>query len=130
MAGTQGAAWSSLALEGEKLGKLLREYFDDAPNPNLSSKFLPYIAGIMLDDLAQPPCYGAETRRLVLREVMKHIHRAQISPADNRVQFKFPETYEKLIQLARFSNQSQVSEQAASLVNRLVKEIHETSYLN
>ncbi len=84
----------------------------------------------MLDDLAQPPAYGAVTRSHVLEEVMRHIEARTVSPAEARFQLKFPSSYEPLIELARFSSPQKVLAEAKDRVNQLVDEIHATSVLN
>ena len=64
---------------------------------------LPYVAGVLLDDLAQPPSYDDETGTIPLDLVCAELAKRSIDPRERRVLSKFPEHYEKLIDLARFN---------------------------
>ncbi len=130
IAGTQSSDWDEVSVYGNELKQHLSHYFRDAKNPSMSALILPYMAGIMLDDLAQPPCYGALTRRHVLAEIIKKIDPDVISPRESRTQFRFPESYEKIIQLARFSDEKTVLQQTRPLIDQLVEEIYAGSFRN
>jgi hypothetical protein len=127
VAGTQRAAWDELAPLGGRVRRHLQEYFQGVARPNPGSLILPYIAGIVLDDLAQPPCYGAPSRRHVLEEVLRLIDRSRLDPSPERVLLRFPERYEKLVNLARFGALEDILRKTRSLTEGLVEEILATS---
>ncbi len=126
-AGTRGEAWDELSKLGTRVRETLEAYIAGVSSPNVSSLILPYVSGIMLDDLAQPPCYGAESRLIVLEEVLKAIDGATLPPAAPLQLLKFPELYARLIDLARFGEISRVRSEAPVMVRGLVAEIARTS---
>jgi hypothetical protein len=123
IAGTQSGAWSQLQARGKRVKDVLSDFLADTPNPWIGSLILPYIAGILLDDLAQPPVYEAETRSIPLEYVLQAIESRMITPDETGVLMKYPAHHEKIIELARFGSVAQVRAQAKGLVQGLINEI-------
>ena len=127
ISGTRGEAWTELAKTATRVRQCIEGYLAGVPDPNLSALILPYVAGIFLDDLAQPPCYGAPSRLAGLDAVLRAIESRALPPGELRYQLRFPESYERLVTLVRFGSDRDVEQQAPGLVAALVAEIHQTS---
>jgi hypothetical protein len=127
--GTDGARWQTLAPRGDEVHKTLQHYFAGVMHPSLPALILPYVAGVLLDDLAQPPSYDDPTRSIPLRYVMDAISSREIAPNSKQVLTRFPTSFEKLIDLARLRPLVEVRESAKKLVDNLVAEIRQNSLI-
>ena len=123
IAGTDGSRWEKLQERGTVVRDILDKYFETIQNPSITSLVLPYVAGVLLDDLAQPPSYDDETRSIPLDLVCAELAKGSIDPRERRVLTKFPEHYEKLIDLARFKGVGDVRRLASGYVRTMVEEL-------
>lgn len=124
IAGTKAEAWQKLRERGSEVRQTLTEFLGQCSAPWIGSLILPYLAGILLDDLTQPPVYGAETRSIPLEEVLTSIRSKSIDPKLPAVLTRYPEHHEKLIELARFESLSEVQKCAKDYVRKTVEEIN------
>jgi len=123
------SAWDPLTKTASWVRETLEDYFDDIRVPTISSLVLPYTAGVLLDDLAQPPNYNAPGRHLVIGEVVKAIQERRIDPQTPKVLMRFPPSYERAIRLARDTDLGKVRELAGSTIVGMVDEIQSQSIL-
>lgn len=129
IAGVQGSDWPALVEEARELRETLEAYFEGVENPHIASRILPYAAGVVLDDLAQPPNYGKPARRAVLKALLDGIRRSEIRPSQQKLLLRFPQAYEKIIHLSRSEDREEVKKTAESLVLQLEREIQAASFL-
>jgi hypothetical protein len=127
IAGTDGERWPTLQRRGEMVHELLTRYFKGVDKPDVTSLVLPYVAGVLLDDLAQPSSYDDETRIVPLELVCEAIESMEIDPKSKHVLTKFPANFERLIDLARFQNADVVRQRAKEFVAKLATELRQTS---
>jgi hypothetical protein len=121
--GTDGSRWERLAARGADVHAKLQQYFEGVEKPSLPALILPYIAGVLLDDLAQPPSYDDPTREIALKHVIDAISSRAIIPDQKQILMRFPESFAKLIDLARLRPLAEVQQFAKTYVAHLVDEI-------
>ena len=125
IAGISRTAIDDLYLLGSETRKRFNRYFGRMKRPSIYSLVLPYAAGVLLDDLAQPRNYGSPGRQFVLEHVMDLLDRRTIDPSEPKLLARFPDSYEKLIQLARNTDFERVQREAPDLCRALVWEINQ-----
>lgn len=121
IAGVAASAWPGLRTRAQRVKETLQDYFSEVKVPTLTSLVIPYVVGVLLDDLAQPRHYSARSQALMIEEGLKVIAARAIHPAQSRVLMKFPASVEGLIQSGRSSELSRADAQAA--MARLVDEL-------
>ena len=125
VAGLSGVALAELQVLGAETRRALEEYLGPrkAKAPPIYSLVLPYAAGVLLDDLAQPMNYAAPGRRYVFNAIMEVIRSRVIVPAESKILLRFPPSYEKLIELARLPNLEEIKRKTASTLAALIQEL-------
>ncbi len=123
IAATDGTRWTRLQERGREVLAVMEEYLQNAPTPSLASLVLPYLAGVLLDDLAQPVTYDDETRSVPLRVILDHLQRKSIDPNARGLLTHFPPHFAHLIELARFQDLKEVQRSAEQFVQHLVDEL-------
>ncbi len=73
--------------------------FIDGKDPSIADLVLPYTAGVILDDLAQPPSYLSPSHQIMLNEGFKGIENQKVSPGTLMLQY--PRLFEDVIMLSR-----------------------------
>jgi hypothetical protein len=120
VSGARGEPWGRLAARGAEVAGTLDEYFARSTVPTIASLVMPYTAGVILDDLAQPPNYDAVSENTMLDELLASIRSRPIDPAAPRILMKFPSVFEQVIRSAR----AEISvSRARELVTSLAREI-------
>jgi hypothetical protein len=120
IAGAHSEPWGRLAARAAEVSGTLDEYFARAAVPTIASLVMPYTAGVILDDLAQPPNYDAVSENTMLDELLAAIRSRPIDPAAPRILMKFPSVFEQVIRSAR----AEISvSRARELVTKLAREI-------
>lgn len=127
LAGVLSPAWNELIADAASLRKTLEDYFEGMKLPTITSRIIPYAAGVLLDDLAQPPNFGHKGRRFVLNKMNQAIQNSKIDPAAERVLMHFPSSYEKAILLSREDDFEKIQAEAPLLIEQMEKEILEAS---
>jgi hypothetical protein len=127
ISGTRGEAWSDLSRWGRWARELLETYFAGIRVPSIASLVIPYTLGVLLDDLAQPPTYGAESRKVVMRELARALEQKAVPSDSPLLLMRFPAHYEQVIDLARDPSLERIRKQAPGMVKRLAREIREQS---
>lgn len=130
VAGVRADAWDSLARDGRRTREVLTRYFGGIERPTIASLVMPYAAGVVLDDLAQPPVYGDPRRRVALAEILAAIERSPIDPRIPRVLTRFPDAYRHFIELSR--GEAREPTNAATLrasLSRMEDEIRRASFV-
>ncbi|MBC7385449.1 MAG: hypothetical protein H7301_04690 [Cryobacterium sp.] len=123
IAGLNSESLTRLQVLARSVHSRLNAYFSNIQQPPIYSLVLPYAAGLLLDDLAQPGNYEASARQEVLEIVLNAIDLKLTDPRQSRFLTKFPNAYEKLILLARESTAVNIKPRAASLCAELVQEL-------
>ncbi len=127
ISGMSRLALDELQTLGAEALQRFHRYFGFMKKPSVYSLVLPYAAGVLLDDLAQPRNYGSPGRRFVFEKVMAALDRRMIDPAEPRLLTRFPDSYEKLIQLARDPDFGVIQSKAHSLCQSLIRELKQFS---
>jgi hypothetical protein len=116
-----------LRREAQDVYQSISNYLDGVSNPSLASLILPYIIGVVLDDLAQPPVYrspeGGLGRRAFLAELLAELNRGSISPHIPTTLTEFPPQFLKITVLARTSGIERNPLLIRSSVRQLTREI-------
>jgi hypothetical protein len=100
-------------------------YFGRCEKGNIPSHILPFIVGILLDDLTQSQWYGSPERINAINELLKQISKLEIDPASPKVLTRLPECIEQVFRLARAPTTS--SESMSKQINQLVDELYAIS---
>ena len=129
ISGLSQKAFAELQYLGQKTHLRLVEYFGQMKKPSVCSLVLPYAAGVLLDDLAQPGNYGAPGRKFAFEEIMKVIESQQIDPTTPRLLTQFPPSYERLILMARESEQERVYDEIPRICQALIAELKKFSFV-
>ena len=123
LAGVRADAWERLPGRARVVREVLEDYFAAIRTPTITSLVLPYTAGVVLDDLAQPPNYDAAHEATVLHELTQAIANRAIDPAAPLKLLKFPTGFQHTIELARDARRgidlAHARGQVASLVDEL-----------
>jgi hypothetical protein len=132
--GVKAENLASLRSDAETVHKSITHYLSGAPNPSLASLILPYIIGVVLDDLAQPPVYRSEDggagRHAFLRELLAELNRAAISPKTPTALLEFPAQFIKIMELMRTPGIENDPFQIRSSVRELVREIQQKAVIS
>ncbi|MGZ3696039.1 MAG: hypothetical protein ACXWQO_18420, partial [Bdellovibrionota bacterium] len=125
MSGVKAAEIQKLSILGKETAEVLSEYFGQLRGEAKSraSLIIPYLMGVLLDDLAQPANYGSKRHLKVLAELAKALRLNFIDPKARMRIFRFPETFGSLIEFTRFSSDETVADQAGAQVQRLASDI-------
>ena len=127
LSGISATAIEDLQILGSQTRQRFLSYFGLMKKHSVYTLVLPYAAGVLLDDLAQPKNYSSSGRRLVFEILMRALDQRKINPAEPRVLLKFPEAYEKLINLARSADFALIQAQALPLCHKLIQELEDNS---
>lgn len=123
LAGVRAEAWERLPRRAATVRAILEDYFAAIHTPTIASLVLPYTAGVVLDDLAQPPNYDAPAEITVLEALQQAITDRAIDPAAPSVLLKFPLGFQHTIELARDAVRGREPVQARRQVQALVDEL-------
>lgn len=130
IAGLKKAAWSELQLRGEKSFDLLEAFSLESKKLQPYALVLPYLLGVIMDDLAQPANYESWSRKYIFDLIFNSIQRRDIGSRESRLLFHFPPAYEELIDLARSEDIRAVEERAPAVFGQLIKELRQFSVLS
>jgi hypothetical protein len=119
VSGLNGALWNPLAKNAEQVRLAIDTYIGKEV-ASIADLVLPYTAGVVLDDLAQPPSYLSSSHQIMLEALlgMMNVPRVKVK---NALLLKYPSSFEKVIRLSR--SISLTKEQAQAAVQELVSEI-------
>ncbi len=123
VAGISSLATSALQSVGQDIHLRLSRYFQQISQPSVATLILPYIAGVILDDLAQPRNYGSESRSIVLKSVMQALDDHAVDPRFSAMLATFPDAYTEIIRLTREGTVAEAKAQAPRLIKKLVAQI-------
>lgn len=123
VAGLKKSAWEELPQMALHVRQGIVSYLGKG-SISIPNLVLPYTAGVILDDLAQPPSYQSYSHRKMLREVLQAMIATNKSDAKT-VLLKFPLAFEKVIRLSR--EPSLTSDLAKKAVTELRDEVRRTT---
>lgn len=130
-AGVRRAEMDRLAALGDRIADLLGSYFSSAKGAkvNRASLIIPYLIGVLLDDLAQPVHYGSKKRLFVIDALLEVIRSNPINLTEPRRILRAPRAFRRLIEFTRSSDDATVIQKAPELVSQLVGELQVGSRL-
>jgi len=123
ISGIHESAITHLKSLGAETKKRFNSYFGLMKKPSIYTLVLPYAAGVILDDLAQPANYSSSGRRFVFDRIMAALEQKIIDPSIPKILARFPLAYEKLINLARNQDFDLIQKTADSLCLELIHEL-------
>ncbi|MCB9091197.1 MAG: hypothetical protein H6621_10845 [Halobacteriovoraceae bacterium] len=124
VANIRSEPWEKLSQTAQSVEMKIKKIIAEVEVPTIASLILPYTAGVILDDLAQPPSYDSKNHNLVLDTVLESIDRNDVPANYPCTLSKFPKTFEQIILLSRSKmKQDKVIEKAKELVETMVREI-------
>ena len=100
VAGVDGYVWNDLQILGERL----KTPMSAGESSSMNHLLVPYIIGVLLDDLAQPIHYGCENRLKTI-EYLARLQSWVVRKIPARVNFiHFPKSFSQIIEGARDEN--------------------------
>lgn len=127
VANVNESKWDDLVKLAERVERLVRNLISTTKTPTMASLILPYTAGVILDDLAQPPSYGSLSHQVVLEEVLNRIEDASIPSDLPSTLSRFPKSFEKVILLSRSElNEESLKRDSKILIEEMTQEIKES----
>jgi hypothetical protein len=101
IAGLNASAWPELAQNAARVRRAILTYIGKL-RPSISDLVLPYTAGVILDDLAQPPSYASTAHRVMLEEILRLLEMPR-GALSNTLLLEYPSLFEQVITLSRSS---------------------------
>ena len=123
IAGLKGEVWPELNVSANRVINAIRLFIGRA-QASIPDLVLPYTAGVILDDLAQPPSYLSPSHQLMLDQVISAMEAPRTSVA-NAILLKYPSIFEEVIMQSRSRTLS--LERASNTVARLVQQIEQNT---
>ncbi|MBY0370507.1 hypothetical protein K2X33_07465 [bacterium] len=127
LAGVNRASWESLSIQGARVHQTIQGYFQSTPKATVASLILPYTAGVVLDDLAQPPTYGSRSHSAVLEELLGALAARRVNPGQKVLMTEFPQEFQSVIELSRAPGAEGSAESIKQTVGKLIGAIHRHS---
>lgn len=128
IAGLDSQHWPLLKQKAQQVFDTLRDYFNSVPKPSIAALILPYTAGVILDDLAQPPSYSSSHHIAVLDELLSRITKREISASFPTLLIRFPESFQKIIELSRVPEIEKNPFAIKECINSLIQEIRNSAF--
>ena len=101
IAGSKSDGISYAASIAENIHAKLHSHFGDAGRGNLPSHLFPFLIGLLLDDLTQPPNYYSDKHTQAINAFLIAIDELDIHPHDPLVLNGFPERINTILQIIR-----------------------------
>lgn len=101
VAGLDGEAWVYVRQTAGRVHAVLDRYLRDERDPSLAALVLPYLIGLIFDDLAQPPSYGSLSHAAVLDALLNALSRRRVGASATTSLATFPPSFADLMALAR-----------------------------
>ena len=128
MSGIRRPELYHLSRLGQEVADALTEYFapvDGRPRSR-ATLILPYLLGVLLDDLAQPANYRSARHERMVGELLDALRARAIDPCVSWRMMRFPEGFGSLIELTRIASAEDaedIEREARGKVAALVGEI-------
>lgn len=124
VANSKSEYWENLSSLAARVEKLIEKLVSTTKEPTMASLILPYTAGVILDDLAQPPSYASHAHLIVLEEVLINIENQSIPGHLPCTLSKFPKAFERVISLSRATLINDAfKKEAKNVVVEMIEEI-------
>ena len=130
IAGLDQKQWYLLRQEAQKVYETIHTYFKSVTTPSISTLILPYTAGVILDDLAQPPSYASKNHIAVLNELIKKISTHEIPANLSTFLTQFPNEFKEIIDMSRKQGIERNPSEIKTKVNSFVQQILSASLIN
>lgn len=119
-----GAGWEKARKTASEVQSIFSEYFGVRGRGNIPSHILPFVIGVLVDDLVQSPFYGCPGRTAVIGELLGCLKRLEIDPQSPRVLKEFPSSIEMVLMMARKPGVENEPGLIVETVERLVKDLY------
>lgn len=130
IAGADQSHWPLLKQNAHRVFEAIDSYFKSSVKPSISALILPYTLGVVLDDLAQPPSYSSKNHIAVLDELIRKIEKKDIPANLPTVLTRFPDSFQKIIDLSRVKGIEERPQEIKDVVNSMVQEILRASLVH
>ncbi len=121
LAGLTSAQADTLARVATRVEIALEQYFRNAKERNRTSLVIPYLIGVLLDDLAQPVHFGSIKHQFMLEQLITLLEQNVISPNESRSLLKFPKDFGGLIEFTRNDPENKVLSEGPDRVQSLLQ---------
>lgn len=121
--GVRAEKWAPLREDAECVYRTIANYLGELVSPSISALVLPYVAGTLLDDLAQPPNYGSRRHRVLLKFVLEAMDAKAVSPFLPLTLKTLPTQFDRILSLSRDVHAEITPEAARREVWKLAAEI-------
>jgi hypothetical protein len=129
--GVQKAAWDMLGVVARKLKDCMDHVFAGCPDPPTQTLILPFMAGYLLDGLAQPVHGDNERMLIVIDSLLEAIAEPAIDPRAPGILRRFPQSYWKVLDHMRLapvpppaSYRDEIRELIRDVVVEIKHEVH------
>lgn len=122
VAGLDHLHWPLLVENANRVYESINAYFKTTTKPSVSALILPYLMGVVLDDLAQPPSDSSKSHLAVLEELITVLAKRDV-PANLPTLLKeFPRSFQDLVELSRntAASKSEIKEKVKNLVQEIL----------
>lgn len=130
IAGMNHQQWPLLRQKAQNIYETIQTYFRSVSTPSISALILPYTAGVILDDLAQPPSYGSKSHIAVLDELLIKISTKEIPANLSTLLTQFPDGFQEIIDMSRKQGIENNPQEIKVKINFFVKQILKASLVN
>lgn len=79
----------------------LKIYFEKKDRGNLPSHLIPFLIGLLLDELTQKPFYFSTTRTLAIKELLNSFDEYYINPQEHLILKGFPKQITEILEMVR-----------------------------
>jgi hypothetical protein len=123
ISGLKGKEWDEIEKDAARVRKSLEIYFLGVKKPSVGALILPYLTGVVLDDLAQALVYRSPGHLAVLNELLRVLDARELAPGLGGRLVTFPEKFNAIVELARSSDVDQIERVVQDKVRGLMDEI-------
>ncbi|MGZ3771137.1 MAG: hypothetical protein ACXVCP_02210 [Bdellovibrio sp.] len=119
-----GSGWDQAQTTARVVYTVFSKYFGTQCRGNIPSHVLPFVIGVLLDDLTQSPFYGAAGRVAVINELLTQLKKLEIEPQSPLILKEFPSSIETVLIIARKPNIEENKSLISNTVLRLVNDLY------
>lgn len=122
--GASGTGWNQAQITAKKVYFSLVQYFGSQGRGSIPSHILPFVIGVLVDDLTQSPFYGAAGRVAVIEELLEQLQRLRIKAHSPHILTEFPTSIESVLIMARKPKIEMEKDLISKTVSKLVEDLY------
>lgn len=127
IAGTQRENWNFLSQLAGRVANVIETSLHHSSPEGLGARVIPYLLGVLLDDLAQPT-HAAEPGRIrMIQEGLKIMSTTHLARLSHGTLIQFPLLFSEVLKLGRSESVAKIETEAHSAFASLLQEIRANS---